>query len=254
MKNNHHHHVGVKGHVKLYAWQAKKNFGDLLSSLLIEKFTHLSHEHSAPGDADLVVVGSILEHLPQHWKGVIAGAGKLHEKTKLHFPHAKILAVRGPLTAKGLKGNFALADPGLLADELIPTEDKLYNLGIVPHWSDTELEHNHTFLKYRPKIIRVDDDPLKVIAEISQCRKIVSSSLHGIVLADAFGIPRRIEVAPRMLSHPHQEGGVFKWMDYAASIYMKLEIGLTQEANRNVIAEKQFELFDVFEEVKKIFS
>lgn len=244
--------------MKLYSWQVKKNFGDLLSSLLIEKFTHLRWEHSKPDDADLVVVGSILEHLPEHWNGVIAGAGKLHEKSKLKFPHAKILAVRGPLTAKDFKGkghhNIVLGDPGLLADELVPMQDKEYILGLIPHWSDTSLEHNPIFTKYRPKIIRVDDDPIKVITEISKCQKIVSSSLHGIVLADAFGIPRRIEIAPRMLSHPHQEGGIFKWQDYAASLDMKLEIGLTQEVDRNLIAEKQFELFDVFEEIKKIFS
>lgn len=237
-----------------YYWRTKKNFGDLLTTLLLQKFTRLTSEWSEPAEADLVVVGSILEHLPENWRGVIAGAGKLHESTKIKFSKAKILALRGPLTAKGVRGSFALGDPGLLADELVPVQDKEHILGLVPHWSDTELEQNPIFLKYRPKIIRVSDDPLKVITEISQCEKIVSSSLHGIVLADALGIPRRIEIAPRMLSHPAQEGGIFKWRDYSASLKMKLEIGLTQEADRNRVAERQFELFDVFEELKDIFN
>lgn len=200
------------------------------------------------------MTGSVLEHFSQDWNGVIVGTGKLHEKTKVNFPNAKILALRGPLTAKGVKGNFVLADAGLLADELVPLEDKQYDLGIVPHWTDKQLEHTPIFKKYKPKIIRVSDDPLQVIKEIGQCKKIVSSSLHGIILADAFGIPRRIELAPRMLSHPHQEGGLFKWEDYAASLNMKLEIGITQEVDRHLITEKQHELFDVFEEVKKLFS
>lgn len=240
--------------MNLYYWKGKKNFGDLLSSLLLTRFARLNSEWSEPQDAELVIVGSILEHLPEDWGGVIAGAGKLHEKTKVKFPNAKILALRGPLTAKGLKGNFVVGEPGLLADELVPLEDKEYNLGIVPHWTDTKLEHNPIFKQFNPKIIRVGDDPLKVISEIGKCKKIVSSSLHGIVLADAFGIPRRIELSPRMLSHPHQEGGLFKWMDYSASINKKLEIGVTQEADRNVIADKQSELFDVFEELKTLFS
>lgn len=239
--------------VKVYYWNNRPNFGDLLTSYLLRKFSKLDSEWVEPKEAEVVMVGSILDKLPDGWAGTIAGAGKLHENTKLNFPNARILAVRGPLTAKGLKGDFVLADPALLADELVPLEDKKYNLGLVPHWTDTTLEKDPRFLKYNPKIIRVRDDPLKVISEIGQCRKIVSSSLHGIILADAFEIPRRIEIAPRMLSHPHQEGGLFKWQDYSASLGMSLEIGLTQEVDRNKVMEKQYEIFDVFKEIKNDF-
>lgn len=239
--------------VKVYYWTSRPNFGDALSSLLLQKFSHLSSEWTEPNDAQLVVVGSVLDRLPKDWNGVIAGAGKLHERTDVTFPNARILALRGPLTAKGVKGNFALGDPGLLADELVQDEDKRYDLGIVPHWTDTALENNPLFKRYNPRIIKVNGDPLEVIREIGRCKKIVSSSLHGIILADAFGIPRRIEIAPRMLTHQHQEGGLFKWHDYSASLDMKLEIGLTQEVDRNIITERQYELFDVLEEVKRIF-
>lgn len=240
--------------MKTYYWRGKKNFGDLLTPLLVNRFTHLPTSWVEPKDASLVMVGSILEHLPVDWTGVIAGAGKLHEGTILDLTKAKILALRGPLTAKGVRGSFVLADPGLLADELVPNQDKIYNLGIVPHWTDKTLENNPLFEQFSPKIIRVTDDPLEVIKQIAQCSKIVSSSLHGIILADAFGIPRRIELPPRTITHPHQEGGLFKWLDYSASIGMKLEIGITQGVDRNIIIEKQNELFDVFEEIKSIFS
>jgi pyruvyltransferase len=240
--------------IKVYYWKNRKNFGDLLTSLLLTRFAHLNSEWSEPEYAELVMAGSVMDKLPDEWEGVIAGAGKLHEKTERHFPNAKILAVRGPLSANGLKGNFVLADAGLLADELVETSEKRYNLGIVPHWTDTTLEHDPRFTRFDPKIIRVADDPLDVIREISYCKKIVSSSLHGIILADAFGIPRRIEIPPRALTHAHQEGGLFKWKDYSASINMELQIGVTQEADRNVIQEKEQELFDVLEQVKKMFT
>lgn len=240
--------------MKIYYWKARKNFGDLLTGLLIKRFAHLDSEWAPPNEAELVMVGSVLEHLPPDWRGVIAGAGKLHESTKLSFPNATILGLRGPYSAKGLKGKFVFGDPGLLADELVPIQEKIYDLGLVPHWSDTKLAQDGRFLKYNPKIINVADDPLKVIAEIGQCKKIVSSSLHGIVLADAMGIPRRIEIAPNMLLLPKQEGGIFKWLDYSASIGEKLEIGLTQEINRHKIADKQHELFDIMENIKDIFS
>lgn len=241
--------------MKIYYWKEKKNFGDLLSSLLIKKFCHLDSEWSNVTQAELIVVGSILEHFNPNWKGVIAGCGKLHEQSKaLPFNNSKILALRGPLTAKGVKGDFVLGDPGLLADELVEDEDKEFDLGIVAHWTDKTLEQNPIFKKFNPKIIRVDDDPLKVISEIGRCKKIVSSSLHGIILADAFGIPRRIEIPPRSLTHPYQEGGLFKWKDYSASIEMKLEIGVTQLADRNIIMDKKNELYDVFQQIKSIFK
>ena len=240
--------------VKVYYWKARKNFGDLLTPLLLQRFAHLDSEWSEPEYAELVMAGSVMDKLPNDWAGIIAGAGKLHEKTERSFPNARILAVRGPLSAKGLKGNFVIADIGLLADELVDRGEKKYNLGLVPHWTDTKLENDPRFTKFNPKIIRVADDPLDVIREIGECKKIVSSSLHGIILADAFNIPRRVEIAPRVLSHAHQEGGLFKWMDYSASLDLDFEIGVTIEVDRNKVAEKQFELFDVLEEIKKIFG
>lgn len=243
--------------MKTYYWRGKKNFGDLLTPLLINHFCHLPSEWSEPQDAQLVMVGSILEHLPTYWHGVIAGAGFLKENGFYLGGGAQVLAVRGPLSLKKTgtsRKNVVLADPGLIADELIPNQDKEYNLGIIPHWSDKELELNPLFLKYKPKIIRVTDDPITVITQIAKCKKIVSSSLHGIILADAFGIPRRVEMPPRAISHPHQEGGDFKWRDYSLSIGIPFKIGVTQEVDRYKIAEKQNELFDVFEEIKSLFS
>jgi pyruvyltransferase len=240
--------------MKIYYWNNKKNFGDALSSFLIERFTGISSQWASPENSQLVMCGSILEHLPSNYTGVIAGAGKLHQHSKIHFPKARILALRGPLTAKGMKGNYILADPGLLADELVSIPEKKYDLGIVPHWTDKTLEHTPALKKYSPKIIRVSDNPLDVIRQIGECKKIVSSSLHGIILADAFGIPRRIEIPPRSISHPHQEGGLFKWHDYSASLNLKLEIGKTIEVERNKITEKQHEIFDVMDEIKNIYS
>jgi pyruvyltransferase len=241
--------------MKIYFWKEKKNFGDLLSSLLLKRFANLDSEWSSAAESEIVVVGSILEHLPKDWSGIVAGAGRLHEASNISLPNATILGVRGPMTARGLcNNNCVWADPGLLADEIVSIEEKQFDLGIIPHWTDKELELNPAFTKWKPNIIRVSDDPVKTMTEIGKCRKIVSSSLHGIILADAFGIPRRIEIPPLALSKPNQEGGLFKWRDYASSLGMKLQIGLTQEANRNKVVEKQHELFDMFEEIKSIFQ
>jgi len=249
--------------IKEYHWTTKPNFGDLLTPLLIDRFIHLPHIQASSQEANLVMVGSILEHLSWSYSGIVAGAGLLHSTSRF-ITNGRILAVRGPMTLERLYSkingkpldfsSIVLADPGLLADELVPEQIKQYNLGIIPHWTDTSLALNPIFKKFNPLIINVADNPLKVIAQIGQCKKIVSSSLHGIILADAFGIPRRIELPPRALSHPQQEGGTFKWRDYSASIGMRFETGITQEPDRNIIIEKQHELFDVFEEIKSIFN
>lgn len=52
-----------------YYWRGKKNFGDFLTSLLIKRFTRLSSEWSEPDAADIVIVGSILEHLSEDYSG-----------------------------------------------------------------------------------------------------------------------------------------------------------------------------------------
>jgi hypothetical protein len=56
-----------------------------------------------------------------------------------------------------------------------------------------------------------------------------------------------------MLSHPKQEGGIFKWMDYLSSLDEKLEIGKTKEVNYNKIIDLQHELYDLMGEIAGIF-
>jgi hypothetical protein len=240
--------------VKTYFWNVKLNFGDRLAAMLLHRFARLESVWASPADAELVVVGSILGHLPKDWCGVVAGAGKLHEKDVIDLPNASFLAVRGPLSAKGLKKNLVLADPALLADELVGFHDKEYDLGIVPHWTDKTLAKDPRFTKFNPKIIDVTAEPLEVLREISKCKKIVTSSLHGAIVADSFVIPRRIELAPRMITHSHQEGGDFKWRDYHASLGMKFEPGVLMSVDPHRLADLQHELFEVFDCVRKIFS
>lgn len=239
--------------VKAYFWKDKPNFGDRLATMLLRRFANLESVWAKPEEAELVVIGSILGHLPKNWTGVVAGVGKLHESTVIDLPHATFLAVRGPLTAKGLKRDVVMADPGLLADELVGYRDKEYDLGIVPHWTDKTLALDPRFTKFNPRIIDVSQDPMEVLREISRCKKIVTSSLHGAIVADAFIIPRRIELAPRMITHAHQEGGDFKWRDYHASVGMKFQPGVLMTADPHKISDLQHQLFEVFEDVENYF-
>lgn len=232
--------------VKAYWWNGRPNMGDLLTPLLINHFTSLTAEWERVGKADVVSVGSILEHLPALYDGYLLGTGRLYPDSSIHFPSPAmtVLALRGPLTARSWQKDVAIGDPGLLANELVGPQSRVTDLGIVPHWSDNTLAYDSRFYsdKWTTKLIRTSGDPLSVIEAIGSCKKIVSSSLHGIILADSFGIPRRFEYTPRF----DVEGGKFKFEDYSASIGAKLVVGETYRANSRIVETRQHELYDAY--------
>lgn len=224
-----------------YWWMGVPNFGDLLTPLLLKHFANLDVEWAPFPDASLVGVGSVIEHIPNGWDGRIVGSGKLHEESPIPVGRTQILALRGPLTAKGVRGDFALGDPGLLANELIRVETKRYKLGIVPHWSDQKLATNPAFREFAPVIIDPRGNPLEVIRMIGECEKIVTSSLHGMILADSFGIPRRCETTPRLAT----EGGSFKFRDYSEAVRTPFQTGKLTQVNRGAVDDRKSEIYDV---------
>jgi hypothetical protein len=209
--------------------------------LLLERFAGVHAEWAPPERAGVVCVGSILEHLPAGWTGTVAGAGKLAGESRVDLRAARILALRGPLSARGIRGDYVVGDPGLLADELVVTPTRRHPLGVVPHWSDTRLARDPAFNVRGRVVIDPCGDPLKVVRTIGECEAIVASSLHGIVLADAVGIPRQIEYCA---SFEH-EGGMFKFCNHCAAVGVVFSTGRRQLAGRYDVERRERELHDV---------
>ncbi len=238
--------------VKAYWWREVQNFGDAMAPLLLKHFAHLNTEWDTISHSSVASIGSILEHIPPLWDGYVLGSGKLFEYSRLHLHTrtAQVLLVRGPLSARGIPGNFALGDPGLLANELVGPQEKKWDLGIVPHWQDDELAEKFTKLvppEFSCKVIDPKDDVLTVLRQIGACRRIVTSSLHGMISADAFGgIPRRVEICPKM----EKDGGDFKFRDYSASIQCPFEVGKMIEPSRFRIEDVKFAIFDAYKELE----
>lgn len=233
--------------IKAYWWKEVPNFGDALAPLLLEHFADIRVRWGAISHARVASVGSILEHLPPLWDGYILGSGKLFQSSRIHnLKMATVLAVRGPLSARGIAGSFALGDPGLLASELVGPQEKQWDLGIVPHWQDDELVERFKKLipsKHTIKIISPSDDPLTVLRQIGSCRRIVTSSLHGMIAADSFGgIPRRVEICSKMA----RDGGDFKFRDYSASIKAAFEIGKMMEPHRQRVEDARQAIYDAY--------
>ena len=233
--------------VSTYWWTDVPNFGDALVPLLISKFTDFTPINGPAATAQVVTLGSVIETLPASWPGIVAGAGKIRGDKPSSLPNATILSVRGPLTAAALGApNAALGDPGLLANELVTVEERDFEVGIVPHWSDTRLAYDYRFENLPGRVVISPlQDPLTVVGMIGRCKKIVTSSLHGAVVADAFGIPRRTEIAARFL-YDEYEGGTFKFEDYNASVGLPFVIGELQTANSQTVNDRQDEVHDMF--------
>jgi pyruvyltransferase len=247
--------VSKKKPVKAYWWRGNpgnyvSNFGDAITPLLLERFAGLTVEWDTVSHSQVTVTGSILEHIPPLWDGHIIGAGKLYDNSLLHLHTntAKVWALRGPLTARSVPGDYALGDPGLLADELVRVETRDIDLGIVPHLTDTSLAYDPQWYgpKWNTMVISPTLPPLKVIELIGRCKKIVTSSLHGLITADAFDIPRRYEYNKNATKY---EGGAFKFRDYSASIDAPFEPGKLYQASRFKVEDRKFDLYDSFRDM-----
>ena len=142
---------------RAYWWTEVPNFGDALAPYLLSHFAGLKVEHDTIARSSIVTVGSVLEHIPPFWEGHILGAGMLYPDSRLHLYTGSmdVLALRGPLTAMSVKGDYALGDPGLLADELVSPETRKFDVGVLPHWQDNELADDPRWYGALSKAIRL---------------------------------------------------------------------------------------------------
>ena len=205
--------------VHIFYWRGAKNsnFGDQLNIDIMEYFGY-KPIHSTPGNAELFALGSILHFYNNDYNGIIVGSGYIMPPNNVpNLKSAKILALRGPITNSFL-GNLkiTLCDPGLLAKKIFgEKKSKIYQAGIVPHFDDANDINLNYFLERYKNVICIDalKKPKDVIELISQCDLILSSSLHGLVIADSYNIPAVwVNFADR------QTGGEFKYFDYHKSL------------------------------------
>lgn len=128
-------------HVKAYWWNTRPNFGDGLAAPILARYADVVPVWDTVARSKVVTIGSVLEHVPPLWDGYVLGSGKLYEESRLYLygQGTHVLGLRGPLSKRFYGGDCAIGDPGLLADELVGPVDKVYDLGVVPHWSDRTL-------------------------------------------------------------------------------------------------------------------
>lgn len=217
--------------IRLFWWsephlmgKAKENFGDLVGAYLVEKISnkkvvwvHPKKWHFKDYFQPIyVTAGSILANV--NTKCVVWGSGII-QKDQI-VKSAKFLAVRGPQTRKNLMAQGydvpeVYGDPALLLPKYYnPDIKKTYKLGIVPHYADYEFVNE--MYKEVEDVLIIDLMTLSIESVTDlflKCERILSSSLHGIIISHAYQIPAVwIEFSDKLY------GDGIKFRDYFESV------------------------------------
>ena len=213
------------------------NMGDQLNKLIIEKCFDYETVRCSFLEGEMCAIGSCLGmytlhgtvpmRIQQRINGIqkphvsIWGTGFINYtdcegsffKRDMNF-----CAVRGELTRKAVEKmrkkrlDIPTADAGILAAEVLESlPSKRYDVGVIPHLCDLQDPRAaNLHQEYEnARFISVKEEPLEVIRQIAECRFILSSSLHGLIIADSMGIPNlHVEFGDRLL------GDGYKFDDY----------------------------------------
>lgn len=198
------------------------NWGDALNPVLVEhvsgrKAVAVQDVYNFRKRPVYSVIGSILGNtsLPVE----VWGSGFIASDRTFQTAPRRIYAVRGPLTRnlvlkQGLSCPAVYGDPALLYPRYYtPSVRKEYDVGIVAHYMDQDSPWlNRVKCEASVLIIDVLGGVREFVDQLCRCRHIASSSLHGLIAADAYGIPFTwISLSNRLI------GKDFKFRDYFLS-------------------------------------
>lgn len=220
--------TGHKALVMNWATQGviKFNWGDKLNDWMGRKISGLDVVHRAdiypyPARTTHYWIGSHLASGCADPNAVIWGSGCISATVPLSGRPKAICAVRGWLSNERLK-KAGLPAPGVVGDAalLLP---RLYepkrnleqvSLGVIPHcfeWNEEFYRRTREWDDVR--VIDICGGIEDVIEQIVACDRIVSSSLHGIICADAYGVP-----SSWLHASDKPVGDGFKFRDYFSSV------------------------------------
>ncbi|WP_176444057.1 polysaccharide pyruvyl transferase family protein [Rhodococcoides kyotonense] len=192
--------------IKTFWWRQLKltgirpNFGDELTPGLVKSLFGQKCSWRRPKNSDMTGAGSTLEmvqlmNAPDTLK--IWGSGFMLRDPlngrNFDFPRFDVHAVRGHLSRERIESDreVAVGDPGLLASRVYPRSERVDGrVGLVYHWMH-KTDPVVLSLAREGKITLIDPSrkPAKVIADITACDFVLSTSLHGLIVADSYGVP-----------------------------------------------------------------
>jgi len=193
------------------------NVGDALNVELIEFISNkkVVKTPSTKIFKHLCGVGSVLSSMNHN--SIVWGSGFISENAiEQVVSLGDVRAVRGYYSKNKLQEKFkqslnvALGDPALLLPKIFKAADsKEHEFGLVLHYIDKEHPILDIVKKINGKVIDVGLSVPEFVNELTQCKSIISSSMHGLIIADAYNIPNQ-----RIILSDNIVGGDFKYMDY----------------------------------------
>lgn len=218
----------------MFWWQAGKriNFGDDLSRVIVERMLghSVSHNPLKSKEKLLLAAGSILHYARDG--DVIWGSGfRENPLLENRFHHIDVRAVRGPRTREfllkmGIDCPEVYGDPAVLMGYLFPEfkkEEPIYDYIIIPNIGEISCFANY-------KNIVLPTLPWnEIIKKMMQSRLVISSSLHGIIVAESFGVPARLLkmtwIEPLLKYQDYYESTGRPNFHYATSVQEALQMG-----------------------------
>lgn len=199
------------------------NFGDQLTPYLVNKILKKNARLvRSPAFARVLGAGSILHFSSRN--SYIWGSGLIDKDRldPLSINKKRILALRGALSKTIIESNLGrvnclLGDPGVLMPTFYsPSMRKNARVGIVPHYVDLECVQRFLYgtASSGTLLIDVRDCIERVADQICSCDYVISSSLHGLIFSDAYGVPNVwAAFSDKIL------GGEFKFLDYYSTTH-----------------------------------
>jgi len=204
---------------KQYWWDGTPNFGDMIGPDIVAALLGRRLPLAEAGDAGVLLgPGSIIDYCPKFASSVVWGSGIDPHYGKVPGPEVAVryLAVRGPLSREALGIDVeVLGDPGLLLPKLHPREPEPGPVSVVIHHSTTRRRlRDRLFDPYRSKhrIIDPRGDWREVVDRICASRFVFCQSLHGAIIAQAYGVPWA------WWRGFHGRMASFKWRDWFGSL------------------------------------
>jgi hypothetical protein len=221
----------------LYYRSSVPNFGDDLNGVL---WPTLEPElFAAAGDESFVGFGTIVGmpfcDAPQRLNVFSSGVGNDPVDGWKH--HAvRYWCVRGPLSALalGLGPEVAIADGAILtplAAGFPPRATGGVGTLVIPHWTSLSAPGwPEATAMCGLELLDPRASPQCVVSRIASARLVLTESLHGAILAEAYGIPWLAFSASGNLN-------VAKWLDWSLSLGRDLEIAIAPAPDIRLAAQ-----------------
>ena len=223
-----------------------QNFGDELAPYLVEKIPKRGVVWGS-GRGSISAIGSILNYEEIRNGGVIWGSGVMTRRALKCLPYVFPLSrtipalfhrlkdnkkvncdvrlLRGKLSrnllqAEGVKCPEIFGDPAIVVRRFfMPPIQPRYAFGLVCHRSHEGMFGSKQIERLGGRLIAIHrtsySDLESFIAEVCQCHKIFSSSLHGLIIAHVYGVPAQWVQLKNKKIHRDQE---FKFYDYFSGL------------------------------------